>query len=205
MERESDLSVSGVAPSLSLGHHISPLCWIPSGSRFLCQLANARRRLITDRFAPPSDSAPARTQGLAATCDPHSQTWCGGTWLSIIDKLDYIQGMGFDAIWISPVSTNIDVYTPYNYAYHGYWVTNPTTLNPRFGTSDDLHKLSNELHSRGMYLMVDVVVNNIPSLSINDSTNAQALKGSGVYWQDPEQYHDFCWVDYSNLTSEQYW
>jgi alpha-amylase len=28
-------------------------------------------------------------------------SWCGGTYRSIVDKLDYIQGMGFDAIWIS--------------------------------------------------------------------------------------------------------
>jgi len=101
---------------------------------------------------------------------------CCGTWLSIIDKLDYIQGMGFDAIWISPVSRefyvvssdmffirhvfhqtcslhcpeNVDVYTPYNYAYHGYWVHDPLTLNPRFGSSDDLKALSNALHQRGM-------------------------------------------------------
>jgi len=33
------------------------------------------------------------------------QTWCGGTWLSIIDKLDYIHDMGMDAIWISPTSS----------------------------------------------------------------------------------------------------
>jgi glycosidase len=31
--------------------------------------------------------------------------WCGGTWLSVIDKLDYIQGMGIDAVWISPISS----------------------------------------------------------------------------------------------------
>lgn len=61
-------------------------------------------RLFTDRFAPPSDTAPARTSPLPETCDPELQTWCGGTWLSIIDRLDYIQGMGFDAIWISPTS-----------------------------------------------------------------------------------------------------
>jgi alpha-amylase len=42
------------------------------------------------------------------------------------------------------------VYTPYNYAYHGYWVTDPLTLNPRFGSADDLKALSAALHARGM-------------------------------------------------------
>lgn len=60
-------------------------------------------RIITDRFAPPSATAPALTSPIPATCDPNDQTWCGGTWRSIIDKLDYIQNMGMDAIWISSV------------------------------------------------------------------------------------------------------
>ncbi|ORX36860.1 glycoside hydrolase superfamily [Kockovaella imperatae] len=161
-------------------------------------------QLLTDRFAPPSADAPARTQDLPAVCDPKAQTWCGGTWLSIIDKLDYIQDMGFDAIWISPVSTNIDIATPYNFAYHGYWVTNPTTLNPRFGSEQDLHTLSNELHKRNMLLMVDIVVNNVPSLSINDSLSTEALQAADVFWTNPDQYHPYCPVNFSNLTSEQY-
>ncbi|OCF74806.1 alpha-amylase [Kwoniella mangroviensis CBS 8886] len=158
-------------------------------------------QLFTDRFAPPSATAPARTSPLPETCDPIQQTWCGGTWLSIIDKLDYIQGMGFDAVWISPVSQNIDVYTPYNYAYHGYWVNDPLVLNPRFGSSDDLKALSNALHARGMYLMVDVVVNNIPSLNAYDAVNSTALKLDGSLWTDPSEFHPQCWIDYSNQTS----
>ena len=78
--------------------------------------------------------------------------------------------MGMDAIWISPVSStshslnsstgicadllgrveNIDVYTPYNYAYHGYWVVDPLQMNPRFGTEQDLHDLVTAVHDRGM-------------------------------------------------------
>ncbi|KAK8864242.1 hypothetical protein IAR55_001488 [Kwoniella newhampshirensis] len=161
-------------------------------------------QLLTDRFAPPSDTAPARTSPLPSTCDPALQTWCGGTWLSIIDKLDYIQGMGFDAVWISPVSQNIDVYTPYNYAYHGYWVNDPLTLNPRFGTSDDLKALSAALHSRGMYLMVDVVVNNVPGLTVNDTESSKTLVTDGSRWTDPSEFHPQCWIDYSNATSIEY-
>ncbi|WVF71631.1 hypothetical protein IAT40_006439 [Kwoniella sp. CBS 6097] len=158
-------------------------------------------QLFTDRFAPPSATAPARTSPLPENCDAGLQTWCGGTWLSIIDKLDYIQGMGFDAIWISPVSQNIDVYTPYNYAYHGYWVNDPMTLNPRFGTDADLKALSNALHAKGMYLMVDVVVNNVPSLNVKDAFNTDALKADGSLWTDPSEFHPQCWIDYNNQTS----
>ncbi|KAL7421747.1 hypothetical protein Q5752_003518 [Cryptotrichosporon argae] len=161
-------------------------------------------QLLTDRFAPVSADAPARTSPLAAECDAGDQVWCGGTWLSIIDKLDYIQGMGMDAVWISPVSQNIDVLTPYNYAYHGYWVDDPTALNPRFGTHADLLALSDALHARGMWLMVDIVVNNIPALSTNDSTNTTALAADTNLWTLPEYFHEFCWIDYSNTTSVEY-
>lgn len=130
--------------------------------------------------------------------------WCGGTWQSIIDKLDYIKGMGFDAVWISPVSQNIDVQTPYNYAYHGYWVNNPTKLNPRFGDESDLIALSDALHKRGMYLMVDIVVNNIPALEVDTYLSSDKLVADDAFWTETEYYHPQCWIDYSNTTSVEY-
>lgn len=72
------------------------------------QLSSADKdRVITDRFAPPSADAPALSSGLPSdyACVAGSRAYCGGNWRSIIDKLDYIQAMGFDAIWISPISS----------------------------------------------------------------------------------------------------
>ena len=51
-------------------------------------------QLLTDRFA--------RTDGSSNYCGDLSK-YCGGTYKGIIDNLDYITGMGFDAIWISPI------------------------------------------------------------------------------------------------------
>lgn len=50
-------------------------------------------QVLTDRFAT--------TEGSSPNCS--IRDYCGGTWKGIENKLDYIQGMGFDAIWISPV------------------------------------------------------------------------------------------------------
>jgi alpha-amylase len=71
-------------------------------------------RIVTDRFAPPSSDAPALTSGLVSpyTCAAGAGTYCGGNWRSIIDKLDYIEGMGFDAIWISPISRQYQDISP---------------------------------------------------------------------------------------------
>jgi len=54
-------------------------------------------QLLTDRFW--------RSNGSTAPCaDLHH--YCGGTFQGIEDQLDYIKGMGFDAIWISPIPEN---------------------------------------------------------------------------------------------------
>ena len=67
-------------------------------------------QIITDRFA--------RSDGSTAPCNDLGN-YCGGTYQGIINKLDYIQDLGFDAVWISPVVANIEGNTTYGEAYHG--------------------------------------------------------------------------------------
>jgi len=113
-------------------------------------------QLVTDRFALESGST-------SQSCDIRS--YCGGTWKGVASKLDYIKGMGFDTVWISPVVDNIEGVTPYGEAYHGYWTRNPDQLNAKFGTADDLKSLAQSLHDKDMYLMLDVVVNHVAATS----------------------------------------
>lgn len=100
-------------------------------------------QVITDRFARPDGS-------VTSPCDSGSGLYCGGTWQGIINKLDYIQGMGFDAIWISPITKNLEGKTAYGEAYHGYWQQDITQLNQHFGSPNDLKALAANLHGRGM-------------------------------------------------------
>ncbi|KAH9997556.1 glycoside hydrolase family 13 protein [Russula vinacea] len=147
-------------------------------------------QVITDRYALP--------EGANTTaCNVTAQTWCGGTWRTIQDNLDYIQDAGFTAIWISPVSQNYEgPRTVYGDPYHGYWIADASQLNTRFGTSDDLKALSAELHRRDMYLMVDIVANNVMATSITTNFSTYMFK-------DPSQYHPYCPIDWNNLTSIQ--
>ena len=91
----------------------------------------------------------------------------GGDFKGITAKLDYLADLGINTIWISPIVENIahDVrynedphITPY-YAYHGYWASNFSELNPHFGTMEDFHELIDKAHERGIKIMVDVVLN----------------------------------------------
>ena len=61
-----------------------------------------------------------------------------------MDNLDYIKSMGFDAIWISPVPENTER------GYHGYWAKNLTSINPHFGTAEELKQLIKACHDRNV-------------------------------------------------------
>ncbi|WVQ85180.1 hypothetical protein IAT38_007345 [Cryptococcus sp. DSM 104549] len=152
-------------------------------------------QLLTDRFAPPADNTP---------CELGSRSYCGGNWQTVISKLDYIQALGFDAIWISPTALNLEGYTQYGEAYHGYWTADPTKLNPHFGTDADLKALSAAVHSRGMLLMTDIAINALASTSTSLSADSLASDADGtLLFKDPADYHPRCPIAWGNSTSEQ--
>ncbi|MDR0139231.1 alpha-glucosidase [Metabacillus idriensis] len=70
----------------------------------------------------------------------------------IIAKLDYLQELGIDVIWLSPVyqSPNDD---------NGYDISDYEAILDDFGTMTDWDELLNHMHSRGMRLVMDLVVN----------------------------------------------
>ncbi|PWY83590.1 alpha-amylase [Aspergillus heteromorphus CBS 117.55] len=111
-------------------------------------------QIVTDRYARSDNST-------TAACNAGMGTYCGGSFQGIINKLDYIQDLGFDAIWISPAQTQESTRTADLSAYHGYWPNDLYSINSHFGTPDELKKLSSALHARGMYLMLDIVVGDL--------------------------------------------
>ncbi|TAQ85031.1 hypothetical protein B7494_g6643 [Chlorociboria aeruginascens] len=150
-------------------------------------------QVFTDRFA--------RTDGsTTAACDTTSQIYCGGSWQGITNKLDYIQGMGFTAIWISPIVTNLVGNTADGEAYHGYWAQDISSLNSNFGTTSDLTALSTAVHARGMYLMVDMVTNHMGYDGCGTCVDYSIF----TPFNSQSDYHPFCLIDYSNTTSIEY-
>ncbi|RDW90298.1 uncharacterized protein DSM5745_02073 [Aspergillus mulundensis] len=125
-------------------------------------------------------------------CDPY--IYCWGSWTGIIDKLDYIQDFGFTAVQTSPVVEKIPDDTVHGEAYHGYWPQNMYALNEHFGTADELRRLFKELHKRGMYLMVDVVINDMAQ-AVNNSTTDDGEPSINwsrlIPFNDEKYYHPF--------------
>ena len=69
----------------------------------------------------------------------------------IIGKLDYLQNLGVDVLWLTPFQQSN--------SYHGYDVRDYFTVDPRFGTLDDYRELLTEAHKRGMKVLMDFVLN----------------------------------------------
>jgi len=153
-------------------------------------------QVVTDRFAHADDSTPP-------ACFVLLGHYCGGTWRGIRDNLDYIEGMGFDAVWISPVVGNLPQLTGDGAAYTSYWQQNLYALNSNFGTRQDLLDLVEEIHARGMLLMLDIVVNHM------GYSGTPFFIDYSVFWpfNDQKYFHDYCGVDNpaNHTNAEQCW
>ncbi|KAH8688255.1 glycoside hydrolase superfamily [Ilyonectria robusta] len=146
-------------------------------------------QVLTDRFA--------RTDGsVSAACDASQAQYCGGSFVGLTKKLDYIQNMGFTAVWISPIVANIEV--PANQglgqAYHGFWAQKIWSINDRFGTAAELKALSKALHDRGMYLIVDIVTNHMGYYGCGNCVDYSKYDA----FPDSSYFHNFCLIDYSD-------
>ncbi|MDO4310915.1 MAG: alpha-amylase family glycosyl hydrolase [Prevotella sp.] len=75
----------------------------------------------------------------------------GGNLKGILSALDYIQGLGVVGIILTPFYETD--------AYHGYHITDYKQVDPHFGTWDDVRRLVNEVHRRGMTIAADFVAN----------------------------------------------
>ena len=74
-----------------------------------------------------------------------------GDFNGIRSKLDYIEDLGFDAIWLTPVHPSS--------TYHKYDVDDYYEIDPAFGTREDYEALLKECHERGIRVYMDLVLN----------------------------------------------
>jgi len=100
-------------------------------------------------------------------CDPRAAGTCAGTYsknfyggdlAGLLEKLDYLEGLGVNTIYLNPIFES-----PSN---HGYDTTDYLALNPIFGDADDFNALVTEINNRGMHLILDGVFNHVSSDSI---------------------------------------
>ena len=92
----------------------------------------------------------------------------------MINKLDYIENLGFTAIWHNPLLEN----NQERYSYHGYAISNFYRIDPRFGNNDDYLLFVKLSHEKGIKVIMDMIFNHC---------------GSGHWWMN-----DLPWDDWIN-------
>lgn len=122
---------------------------------------------VTDRFFD-GDASNNDAYGVGdydTSAKKGGSSYHGGDFAGLTEKLDYLQDLGVNTIWITPIVENItddqhDAKTDTaTYGYHGYWASDFTKLNKHLGKEEEFAALIEAAHSRGMKLMVDVVLN----------------------------------------------
>lgn len=122
--------------------------------------------LLPDRFEngdTANDRGKLRGDRLKTGYDPASKGFFhGGDLRGLTERLDYIQNLGATAIWVAPVFKNKPVQGApgqESAGYHGYWVTDFTTVDPHFGTEADFKAFVDSAHARGMKVYMDIITN----------------------------------------------
>ena len=111
--------------------------------------------LLPDRFEngdTKNDTGGLKGDRYVTGYDPASKGYYhGGDLKGLIKRLDYIQGIGATAIWLSPIFKNKAVQGTKgdeSAGYHGYWVTDFTSVDPHIGTDADFRALVDAAHAR---------------------------------------------------------
>lgn len=130
-------------------------------------------QIFPDRFYPGD--------GRSWNQTTHLNDIYGGTLRGIIQKLDYVAEMGFNAIWLNP-------FFPDDNSHHGYHATDYLDVNPRLGTIEDMRELVEKAHAKGIRLILDFVANHWS----NEHESFQEAV------QNPESdYYDwYHWIDF---------
>jgi glycosidase len=152
---------SSSAPDSARPSSVAQLDFAPQGEVFPSPIEwrdHVLYQLLIDRFDNNQDGIPAYDPKTA----PHGRDpkqadiFQGGKIKGITRRLDYIKDLGCSVVWISP---------PFKQrqddpgSYHGYGAQDFLAIDPRFGTLEDLRELVSQAHQRGMYIILDIVVN----------------------------------------------
>ncbi|WP_410771128.1 alpha-amylase family glycosyl hydrolase [Fontibacillus sp. BL9] len=118
--------------------------------------------MLTDRFLngdTGNDDPNEESYDLS-----HAETYHGGDFKGVTEKIGYLKDLGINTIWITPIVDNIDFnkgvdFNSNQYAYHGYWAKDFTEIDEHLGDLADFQKLLDTAHDNGIKVMVDVVLN----------------------------------------------
>lgn len=185
--------------------------------------------VMTDRFY---NGDPSNDNSYGRSKDGKNEigTFHGGDLKGLTEKLDHIESLGANAIWITAPYEQIHGWTGggmrgdfKHYGYHGYYVLDFTRVDANMGTEDDLKTFVDAAHERGIRVVMDVVMNHAGYATLQDmqefnfgkmrSTVKPIEEVLGVEknwtdWEPPKgkNYHHFNrYVNYESTVWENWW
>ncbi|GAA5218736.1 alpha-amylase [Corallincola platygyrae] len=185
--------------------------------------------VLTDRFEN-GDPSNDNSYGRQKDGKDEIGTFHGGDLKGLTAKLDYLDELGVNAIWLSAPYEQIHGWVGggirgdfKHYAYHGYYVLDYTKVDANMGTEEEFRTFVDEAHKRGIRVVMDIVMNHTGYATLGDMQEfkfgafqefEQPLQEIiGVEsWNDwepgpGETYHSFNnLVDYGNpIWTENWW
>lgn len=136
-------------------------------------------QVFVDRFNPGQHRDWLQTKDLLAPF--------GGTLRGVIEKLDHIQELGFNTIWLTPIFRSP--------SHHGYDTSDYTRIEPRIGIEQDLLELLTLAHKKGMRVLLDFVANHCsnqhPAFQSGLADQAHAQSGWFTWKKWPKRYQSY--------------
>lgn len=179
---------------------------------------------VTDRFANGTTS-----NDLNYGRNPDGKdgigTFHGGDFVGLTEKLDYLESLGVNALWITPPFEQMHGWVGggdrgdfQHYGYHGYYALDFTVPDANFGTREEFRTLVDEAHKRGIRVVMDVVMNHPGYSTLQDM---QTFDFGSLYqgfekhlperwgnwqpesWENFHAYHAF--IDYDHPDWRRWW
>ena len=147
--------------------------------------------VMTDRFAngdPSNDTGGIEGDRLDHGFDPTNKGFYqGGDIAGIRERLDYIEGLGTTAIWLTPSFLNRPVQgtgADASAGYHGYWITDFTRIDPHLGTNEELSGLIDDAHARGIKVYFDIITNHTADVIDNEQGQYSYVDKAAAPYKD---------------------
>ncbi|MDF1564137.1 MAG: alpha-amylase family glycosyl hydrolase [Deltaproteobacteria bacterium] len=138
---------------------------------------------MVDRF----ENGDPTNDGEIDPADPTA--WHGGDVAGLSRRLDWLEALGVETVWTSPLTLGRREPFMGHGAYHGYWVLEHGEPDPHLGTWEELRALSDALRARGMRLYLDAVLNHVSYEAPLTTRQPGWFHGRGAIedWGDPVQ------------------
>ena len=174
--------------------------------------------VLTDRFANgdnKNDYSYYRTNHSKNSAVPDVATFHGGDIKGLTEKLDYLNKLGVNAVWITAPYEQMHGWCtggePFpHFAFHGYYTQDWTFMDQNMGTVEEFRTFVTEAHKRGIRVVMDVVMNHTGYNTIEDmitygfgktSVTQHGWVDGGATWGNNHTQTDYTSADWSKWWS----